>query len=373
DPDVRLCVFATPHTFQTNALDDNCPAWQALIKSLAVPEVQPCHQFRYRACTFLRNDGNRSWACCSAGMFAFLSAKCSPSQQQIYQPFFDHMLASLRLGDSHPGRLAVLRSEVLREFHRTYPKAECRIVDEQLQLGALHIFVENLLATIESNPRKRRVLIQQFVRTTNRVGRQAKQLGAEHWSTVQQRVYPMLRPAEFINAAFHSRPESSVPSARPSRQQQLTAIPWLANLVICYAIDSPDALRFVLNSDLERWNVDQPTLHHQALLNLQTIKGPQLSGVPAPDGSLLIAMPMDSPVPVNSAWLLHPDLFQCVQMSFRGPIWAAVPHRDTLLLFSSRHYDRVQVQTAIRQDYSTSHQPISDCLFRVNPDGIVLA
>lgn len=373
DPDVRICVVAVPHNLPANPLDDNCPAWQHLLKSLAVPEIQPCQQLKYRACTFLRSNGTPFWACCSSGMFVYISARYPPHQHHLYQPIFDHMLASLRIADNPADRLAVLRAEVLREFHRSYPKAGCRIVGEQLQIGALHVFVENLMASIEAEPRKRRLLIQQFARTTNKVGRQARHLGHEHWATVQQRVYPMLRPAEFINAAIHAQPRSDHTPHPPSRQQQLTAVPWLANLVICYAIDSPEALRFVLNSDLERWNIDQPTLHHHALLNLQNIKGPALDGPPAPDGTFLLAMPQHSPIPVQSAWLLHPQLFQNIRPCLRGPIWAAVPNRDTLVLFSANQHNRNLVQAAVRKDYSSSHHPVSDCLFQVTPDGIVLA
>jgi hypothetical protein len=373
DPGVRLRMGVIPHNFPTNPIADNCPAWQHLLKSLANHKIHPCHQLNYRACTFLDYDGNPCYACCTAGLFGYISVQCPPSQQHIYRPLFNQMLASLRLADSHSGRLAVLRSEVLGEFLRDYPDADCRIIDEQLHVGCRQVFVENLLNSIESAPQRRHQLIQQFVLTTHKVGREARDLDVEHWDNVRQRVYPLLRPADLINAALQAQPASSNSPDIACRQQQLTAVPWLANLVICYAIDSPQSLRFVVNSDLERWNIDQPSLHRRALLNLKKVKGPEIMGFPAPDGSLIIAIPRSSSMPAKSSWLLHPRLYQNVRAWFSGPVWAIVPNRDTCVLFAARNQNRAGLQKLVHHQYSVSQDPVSDCLFQINPDGIVLA
>lgn len=357
--------------FLKQSLTSVIPGWN--LPPLTDSEIHPSTALQYPCCTFRLRDGSQWWACCSQSMLLLLSPHYPAEQQHEYGPVFNRMLGSLRIADSRAGQLAVLQAEVLRQFRRAYPTAGCRMLGDRLQLGSLHIFVDNLLSLVQSQPQKRLRLIRNFVRTSMQVSREADSLGREKWSSVQPLVYPMIRPAGFVNAGVVAGQAFTEPSAVDTSRQLLVAAPWLADLVICYAIDAPNTLRFVLNSDLDRWNIDQASLHRQALFNLRQIEGPSLMGQPSIDGILRFAVPGDSAIPVKSAWLLHPLLFRNIQAYLRGPIWAAVPNRDTLLLFSAGDLDRTRVLNAVRRDYCSSQHPISDRIFQITADGIALA
>jgi hypothetical protein len=385
DRRTSFTVAGIPHGISIRSPADYRKAFESLLQSLqssnsrawpvdgSAPEPQVSLMMPYPTITYQNHNGSPSWAFVSKNSFISLGGNCPAEQQAAFRPIFEHMASSLRIADSRDGQLAVLRAQVFNEFTRSHPTAGCCLKGDQLNLGPVQIFVENLMAQIDAEPQKRQRLIQRFVRTTLKVSQQSQTLGHETWQSVQQLVYPLIRPASFINAALHAHPSSDQPRPLMSRQQQLAAAPWLADLVICYAIDAPETLRFVLNSDLERWNIDQDVLHSQAMLNLQQINGLKLTGATAADGRFRFAIPGDSPIPVKSAWLLHPLLFRHLQPHMRGPILAAVPGRDTVMFFSGGDHDRQFLQSLVRQSYSSSPHPISDSLFQITPDGIVLA
>lgn len=377
DRRITFTVAGISHGISIRSPEDYLKAFASLVNSLqcgnSAPEPQLAFRTEYPGITYRTPGGSPAWAFVSKDSFFSLGGNCPAEQQAAFRPIFERMASSLHIADSLEGRLAILRAQVFNEFTRSHPTAGCFLNGNQLNVGPVQIFVENLMSQIDAEPQKRQRLIQQFVRTTLKVSQQSQTLGHESWPSVQKLVYPLIRPASFINAALHAQPNSDHPRPMMSRQQQLAASPWLADLVICCAIDAPETLRFVLNSDLERWNLDQEALHTQAMLNLQQISGLKLTGARAADGKFLFAVPGHGPIPVKSAWLLHPHLFRHLQPHFRGPILAAVPGRDSLMFFSGADHDRQHLQNMIRESHSSSPHPISECLFQITPDGIVLA
>ncbi|MFM7036544.1 MAG: DUF1444 family protein [Planctomycetaceae bacterium] len=385
DRRTSFTVAGVSHGISIRSPDDYRKAFESLLRSLhasssisgrvnsSAAQPQVALNMQYPAFTYQGHSGSPSWAFVSNDSFISLGGNCRAEQVAAFRPIFEQMASSFRIADSLDGRLSVLRAQVFNEFTRSHPTAGCCRRGNQLNLGPMQIFVENLMSQIDAEPQKRQRLIQQFVRTMLKVSQQSQTLGHETWQSVQKLVYPQIRPAAFINAALHAQPGPDQPRPMMSRQQQLAAAPWLADLVICYAIDAPDTLRFVLNSDLERWNMDQQALHTQAMFNLRQISGLKLTGATAADGKFSFAIPGDGQIPVKSTWLLHPLLFRHLQPHLSGPILAAVPGRDTLMFFSGGDLDRQQLKGTIGKSYQSSHHPISDRLFQITPDGIVLA
>jgi uncharacterized protein YtpQ (UPF0354 family) len=143
--------------------------------------------------------------------------------------------------------------------------------------------------------------------------------------------------------------------------------------VTCYAIDTPDTLRFILHADLQRWGISQADLHQQAITNLGQASVHEMAGVRTADGSFTLGSPTNTPGTVRSAWILHPNLHQILSQHFRGRIWAGIPNRDTFMLFAASDHKRNQILRPLREDFTAGPHSISDRLFEITPDGIALA
>ena len=234
----------------------------------------------------------------------------------------------------------------------------------------MQIFVENLLSAIDQQPHMSAELIDRFVETTLHFASNSLQLGEENWDSIRSSLFPMVRPDSIIHSALEA---AGTEVQVPGSPQQIVATPWLANLVTCYAVDSPQTLRFIVHGDLHRWGITETALHQQAMENLQKSTAPEIVGVPSSDGGLLVGMPSQGPSTVSSAWILHPRLHEFVRSHFRGRIWAGIPNRDTIVLFAADNRDRQALLQKLQDDYLTSHHSISDRLFEITPDGIVLA
>ncbi|MFM8479125.1 MAG: DUF1444 family protein, partial [Planctomycetaceae bacterium] len=184
-------------------------------------------------------------------------------------------------------------------------------------------------------------------------------------------IFPMVRPKSILN---HTLPkDADTLSAADRVRLQVMSSPWLADLVICYAIDSQKTLRFVQNHDLERWGLNADVVRRQAMQNLAKVKAPKFSTMQMKGAQFQVAEVTDNHLPARSCWILHPDLHKSLERIFRGPAWVAIPARDSLMAFSANPDLRAPLQQQLSADYRTSSHNISDRLFQVGADGVVLA
>ncbi|MFO0940847.1 MAG: hypothetical protein U0930_08765, partial [Pirellulales bacterium] len=200
------------------------------------------------------------------------------------------------------------------------------------------------------------------------------------WEQVKPLLYPMIRPDSIVHSLSGRTPAEIASDNQDSdkdpdegRSQMLVHNPWLADLVICYAIDSPMTLRMVAESDLQRWQIDSLQLHQTAMDNIKDGKLPEFAGMPGPDGDLILGGFGDGGISTKSSYLLYPELYELIRAEFRGHIWAAIPSRDALIIFSSEHTQRETLLNLVANDYANSDHALSDRLFEITADGIVLA
>lgn len=376
-PDSPKTIFSlgtVPCEMPEDAGSDEALIQQYLKSFLSEASIEqhlgPCRLLCYPSHSVQLPDGGFACAAVHDDLVVIISTHCPSNEQHIYQPIFERMLSSLRIERGNYGRLAALRSQLMKELRRLAPETNCQAVQDHITFGQMHIFVENLLSEIDQQPDRRTELIDHFVQTALQFANNPPQPGHETWDDVKSSLFPMIRP----DAILHAAQIAAGPNAADSGQlQQVVATPWLANLVTCYAIDSPQTLRFILHADLERWEVTQSQLHQQAMQNLQQFTNTEIVGVPSPKGGLMVGLPSLGPRTVRSAWILHPQLHQLIRSQFRGRILAGIPNRDTIVLFAANCHDRRMLLQKLRDDFRTSHHSISDRLFEITPDGIVLA
>lgn len=265
----------------------------------------------------------------------------------------------------------MLLGDVLKELAAAAPQSNPKFAGDHLDVGSLQIRVDNLALLIRRMPDQRSRLIREFVQTTVATLNSTATMAQEPWRLVRKSIFPMVRPEGILQQSVPQDVEQL--SAADRVRLQMLSTPWLAGLVICYAIDSERTLRFVQHHDLERWGLDPDVVKRQALRNLAKVRGPVFSTMCVEKAQFQVAEVTDNDLPARSCWLLHPDLHQSLQRIFRGPSWVAVPSRDSLLAFSANSAMRAGLQQRLIEDYRSSSHSISDRLFEVRPDGVVLA
>lgn len=388
DPEHPLCVqFKSPEFDQVGALIISSPfavnaaaiendklqdclhgiLAQAGIESGGEPSTllyYPSHHARLK-------DGSESWALIHEDLLIVIQVRYPDSHEHIYRPLFDRMLTSLRIHRQLQGMRLRLMLEVVQRLKTALPGVSCEAKGDRISMGPLEIGLENLESMIAQNPNARDELIERYVEAITQVAQRHQSIGNETWQEVQSMIFPMIRQDGILHA-LDGRGEQAE-SGQSIEMIRPVASPWLANLVICYAIDSPQSLRMVSNLDIERWGLNAAELHDRAMQNLIHSEMPQVLAVPLADGRPGFGGLGEGGISCKSSYLLHPKLYGLMSKTFGGEVWAAIPSRDSLMVFSQQVTDRTNLLQAVSQDFQQADHALSDRIFEVTPDGVVLA
>jgi uncharacterized protein YtpQ (UPF0354 family) len=374
DDGVSLELQFLPFQFPVSLFDSESHLQETLDRMvLQHPDAQPLGRsklFPYPAAAARLPDGSLTWVTMHLDRLVVFQTDGDPEQQKHFLPVFERMLQSFRIHSNPQAEIAVLLGEVVKALAATAPEAGPQLAGDYIEMGSMQVRVDNLAANIRNAPQQKQNLIREFVTTTVETWRSLTQIADVSWDEVCNSIYPMVRPDSILRQIKTNVSELS--EADRVRQRML-ATPWLANLVICYAIDSARTLRFVLNHDLERWGLDADVVKQQAMQNLAKAKGPTLSIHTGEGSNILIAEVTGNELPSRSSWILHPNLHRSLQRVCKGPIWAAVPSRDCMMVFGATPQLRKGLQELLDHDFKTSSNPVSDRLFAIQADGVVLA
>jgi uncharacterized protein YtpQ (UPF0354 family) len=307
------------------------------------------------------------WFVLADDLILGISTSCPVEHRETYIPLFERMLSSLRINRDDE----LLASRIVNRIHRAMTAAlpETKIETDGLtiKMDKIEISIGNLLAQVKRNPAKLDQIVDQFIQGTIGLSRANEALGQESWDNVRSRIQPLVKTDKYIQDA----------NERTMRDGQagdssafLISAPWLADLRICFALDNRETFRFINSHDMQRWNVTLETLSQVAIENLVALPEPEL---------FVLRLSNDEPAVgglqpragAASSYLLHPTLYQIASRQLGGEIAAAVPSRDSLILFEYRG-QRATLLKAISHDFATTSHPVSDRLFRVTPDGIAL-
>lgn len=327
--------------------------------------------FVYPSSSARTSDGALTWATMHMDRVVIFQTGGVAKRVSYFLPVFQRMLQSFRFHLSQDSEVAMLLGDVLKEFSAILPHSNPQFAGDHLQVGSMQVRVDNLAASIRRRPDQRTQLIREFTQMTASTFKSSATLAQEPWRLVCESIFPMVRPKSILN---HTLPkDADTLSAADRVRLQVMSSPWLADLVICYAIDSQKTLRFVQNHDLERWGLNADVVRRQAMQNLAKVKGPKFSTMQMKGAQFQVAEVTDNHLPARSCWILHPDLHKSLERIFRGPAWVAIPARDSLMAFSANPDLRAPLQQQLSADYRTSSHNISDRLFQVGADGVVLA
>jgi uncharacterized protein YtpQ (UPF0354 family) len=372
-PEAAVGIYCFPYRIPVARLgeDDLERFLHGLLEQVGATESQASTLMYYPSRTARIKDGSHSWVLAHEDVGFAIQVRYPDDLAHIYQPLFDSMLSSFRLHREGAGARMQLLMDVLAQLNESCPTAEFKMDDQGIRGEGMQIGVENLSAMIARQPESRLELIEQFVGTIANMLSQTARLGAESWEEAAPHILPMIRQGKLATYVETQLAGNDPDEVLP--QQKLVSAPWLANLIICYAIDDERSLRMINQGDLERWQKDANELHEVAMKNLAQAEFPSLMGAGDAEGNLSVALLAEGGISAKSSYALHPRLHQTLHQQFPKGVWLAIPSRDALVAFSKTSVDKRKVLEMVAHDFKTSDNAISDRLFESTPDGLILA
>jgi len=370
--DVFVRIETLPYSVDIEIIGDKLQSMFSGVLSLAkVQEISESNLLHYPSASgILVAQNAKMWVTAHDDLFLLISVSNPSDLDHIYQPIFERMLTSLRIDRKRQVNRLRLLMKVASRLQEVCPEGNFKVSGYQLANDRIQLSVENLERQIARQPNLSESLIEEMVSSVADVHRMQQTIGQETWEQVSQHVFPMIRPDSIHQASQLLTNKKMTPE--DLAQSALVSSPWLVDLVVCYAIDSDKSFRMILQTDLDRWNLDESSLHEQALQNLIQRDLPKVSVVTNPLNRALIGGLGEGGLSAKSSYLLHPDLYKLLRPTFGQEIWVAIPNRDSLMLFSKSDTPRDGLLRAVEQDFKSSNHKISDRLFILTPDGVVL-
>jgi uncharacterized protein YtpQ (UPF0354 family) len=358
--DVGLWISLMPVSVDSDRLVDELPK----ILTQVLPQMEggnvrrdeTLRHYGVKADVHKEGEGGHYWLIAGGDVLLFASSQLPAAERHIWNPPFEHVMASLEITRDEELALRKLAIDVLELLRKQHPDQDFQLDEKGIRGRNRVVFLSNLFREVRAAPARRAQIIQHFVKS---LGQSAElPLGEETWEDAQARVLPLLKPRSYIN------------SDSATRHSLVTE--WLADVVICYALRSKDIYRFVTTADLDRWQTDAQTLHELAVANLCRLSWPtRLEGARQPDGGRVIIVATSDGL--SSSRLLHPDLHRLFSGPLGSPFRAGIPDRDTLVVYSDRRRLRHRIERQLRKDHRTSSYPITPRPFLVTHDGIAPA
>jgi uncharacterized protein YtpQ (UPF0354 family) len=358
--DVGLWISLMPVSVDSNRLAEELPK----ILNQVFPQMEggdvrsdpSLRHYGVKADVHKEGEGGHYWLIAGGDVLLFASSQLPVAERNVWNPTFDHLMATLEITRDEELALRQLTDEVLTLLREQHPEQDFQPDEKGIRGSNRVVFLSNLYREVRSAPARRAEIIQHFVQS---LGQSMNlPLGQETWEDAQTRLLPLLKPRSYLDS--------------DSATRHSLVSEWVADLVICYALRSNGIFRFVTTADAHRWQTDAQTVHQVAIENLCRLGWPtKLEGASQKDGSRLIIVATSDGL--ASSRLLHPDLHRLFSGPLGSPFRAGIPDRDTLIVYSDRHRLRQQTERQLRKDHRKSSYPISPRPFLVTPDGIAPA
>jgi hypothetical protein len=282
-----------------------------------------------------------------------------------YKVDFDRMLSSLYVPETASIGPMELMEMVRQQLKAQLPDWHFQIENQKIVSGVFEISIGNLISQVNTYPDKCGELVDRFVEGIAKTIQSQQQLGQEDYLDVQHAFLPLLKPEKYVRDVD----QMMLMKREGDGDGQLASQAWLDGIQLVYAIDSETSFRFVNLGDLRRWDVAIDELHARAMINLSEAPSPSIEVYNSPDGSQKFGF-VRVEKGAASSYLLYPSLYPIASQQIGRGIVAAIPNRDTIVLFQdSGNYE--QLRDAVMGDYQRSQHAISPQLFRLTPDGVV--
>jgi uncharacterized protein YtpQ (UPF0354 family) len=358
--DVGLWISLMPVSVDSTRMAEELPK----ILDQALPHMQggnirrdpTLHHYGVKADVHKEGEGGHYWLIAGGDVVLFASTQVPVAERDVWNPTFDHVMATLEITRDEELALRQLTNEVLLMLRERHPEQDFQLDEKGIRGQNRVVFMSNLHREVRSAPGRRKQIIDHFV--TSLAQSMDLALGEETWEDAQPRLLPLLKPRSYL--------------ASDSANRYSLVNEWLTDVVICYALRSNDIFRFVTTVDAERWELDAQAIHQVAIDNLVRLSWPsRLEGARERDGGRLIVITTSDGL--ASSRLLHPDLHRLFSGPLGSPFRAGIPDRDTLVVYSDRRRLRQRTERQLRKDYRTSGYPITPRPFLVTHDGIAPA
>jgi len=358
--DVGLWISVMPVSVDTDRLAEELPQLlnQALpnFEGSNVRRDPTLRHYGVKADMQKEGEGGHYWLIAGGDVVLFASSQVPAAERHVWNPNFEHLLATLEITRNEELALRKLTNEVLELLRQRHPEQDFQLDEEGIRGRNRVVFLSNLHREVRAAPARRAQIIEHFVQSLGQSV--ALPLGQESWEEAQARLLPLLKPRSYFD------------SGRATRYSLVTD--WLADVVICYALRSKDIFRFVTTADADRWQTDAQALHQVAIANLCRLSWPtKLEGARQRDGGRVIVIATSDGL--SSSRLLHPDLHRLFCGPLGSPFLAGIPDRDTLVVYSDRRRLKQRTERQLRKDHRTSSYPITPRPFLVTRDGIAPA
>jgi uncharacterized protein YtpQ (UPF0354 family) len=238
----------------------------------------------------------------------------------------------------------------LRERH---PEQEFELDERGIRGKSRVVYLSNLHREVLAAPERRDKIVRNFVDSLPLI--EDTPMGKETWDEARDQIVPVLKPRNYINPTGPTK--------------HLLTTEWLADVLICYAINNKKFFRFVIGEDLTRWQITSQELHDVAIRNLRGLPWPtRLEGSRMHDGGHLIIITTDDSFAASR--LLHPDLHKLLSGPLGSPFLVGIPDRSAMICYSNRRSLKQRIARQLRKDHRTAGYPITPRPFLVTPDGI---
>ena len=172
----------------------------------------------------------------------------------------------------------------------------------------------------------------------------------KNWDDVTSKLMPQLMPSAFLE------------------DLDLVSFPFGGGVVVGFVVDAETSYTYVLESDLEQWDVTKTEVYETALQNLDDRSdGIEFSEAPCPNG-LFVVNSMDGFDAVRIIW--SSLRIRCAEM-IGSPFYFGVPNRDFLICWSKNDdvgfQERMKAQ--IGNDFEERPYPLSPWVFETDEDG----
>jgi uncharacterized protein YtpQ (UPF0354 family) len=358
--DVGLWISIMPVSVDTDRLAEELPK----ILNQVLPHMEggdvrrdpSLRHYGVKADVHKEGEGGHYWLIAGGDVVLFASSQLPEAERDVWNPPFEHLMATLEITRDEELALRKLTNEVLVLLRERNPEQDFQLDEKGIRGRNRVVFMSNLYREVRAAPARRAEIIQHFVKSLDQS--MDLSLGHETWEDAKTRLLPLLKPRSYLES--------------DSANRHSLATEWLGDVVICYALRSNDIFRFVTTADVVRWETDSEAIHEVAIANLCALGWPtRLEGARQRDGGRVIIIATGDGL--SSSRLLHPELHRLCSGPLGSPFRAGIPDRDTLVVYSDRRRMRQKTERQVRKDHRTSGYPITPRPFLVTADGIALA
>lgn len=219
-----------------------------------------------------------------------------------------------------------------------------RTIEARFKDNLGRLSVDNAYIAYQSNPDSLKQIMASYINSLRSAFAQADTASAGN-------IVPVIKPHSFLNMTTHEGGPKVNPGVYDIYNDEL---------VILYAMDLPNNVRGVSESDLTNLGIARESLHVMSINNLvNLIPEIQVKG----GNGLFMVMAGGT---YESSLILHLDLIHEDNFKVNGDLVIAIPNRDVLLITGSNDTQNIaKVATIANQMFSENNYPISPFLFKL--------